>query len=182
MQYNRSITLRDGRLCRLRNGVAADSEAVLASFLLTRRQTDFLLTYPDEVSFTAEQEGQFLQGKADSPDEVLIIAEVDGAIAGTAGVDALGRRDKVRHRAVFGISLDKAYCTGGWASALRLRPPASTAPDRQATRSWSWKWSGTIPAPSRSIKGWASSSAGATRWAFVRARGTFRNSSPCVLS
>lgn len=118
MQYDRSITLRDGRLCRLRSGVAADSEAVLANFRLTHGQTDFLLTYPDEVSFTAEQEGQFLQGKADSPDEVLIIAEVDGAIAGTAGVDALGRRDKVRHRAVFGISLDKAYWGLGIGSAL----------------------------------------------------------------
>ena len=74
MQYDRSITLRDGRLCRLRNGFAADSEAVLASFLLTRRQTDFLLTYPDEISFTVEQEAQFLQGKADCPDEVLLVA------------------------------------------------------------------------------------------------------------
>ena len=118
MQFNRSITLRDGRLCRLRSGVAADGEAVLANFRLTHGQTDFLLTYPDEISFTAEQEGQFLQGKADSPDEVLIIAEVDGAIAGTAGVDALGRRDKVRHRAVFGISLDKAYWGLGIGSAL----------------------------------------------------------------
>lgn len=118
MQYNRSITLRDGRLCRLRNGVAADSEAVLASFLLTRRQTDFLLTYPDEISFTVEQEAQFLQGKADCPDEVLLVAEVDGAIAGTAGVDAVGRRDKVRHRATFGISLDEAYWGLGIGSAL----------------------------------------------------------------
>ena len=118
MQYNRSITLRDGRLCRLRNGVAADSEAVLASFLLTRRQTDFLLTYPDEISFTVGQESQFLQGKADSPDEVLLVAEVDGAIAGTAGVDAVGRRDKVRHRATFGISLDQAYWGLGIGTAL----------------------------------------------------------------
>lgn len=118
MQYDRSITLRDGRLCRLRSSVAADGEAVLANFRLTHGQTDFLLTYPNEISFTAEQEGQFLQGKADSPDEVLIIAEVDGAIAGTAGVDALGRRDKVRHRAVFGISLDKAYWGLGIGSAL----------------------------------------------------------------
>lgn len=118
MQYDRSITLCDGRLCRLRNGVAADSEAVLASFRLTHGQTDFLLTYPDELSFTVEQEAQFLQGKADSPDEVLIIAEVDGVIAGTAGVDPVGRRDKVRHRAVFGICLDEAYWGLGIGSAL----------------------------------------------------------------
>ena len=139
MQYSRSITLRDGRSCTLRHGVAADGEAVLRSFIQLRTQTDFLLAYADEIRFTAEQEAQLLQAKADSPNEALLIAEVDGAIAGTAGVDALGRRDKVRHRAVFGISLDKAYCTGGWASALRLQSPASTAPDRQATRSWSWK-------------------------------------------
>ena len=118
MQYSRSITLRDGRSCTLRHGVAADGEAVLRSFIQLRTQTDFLLAYADEIRFTAEQEAQLLQAKADSPDEVLLIAEVDGAIAGTAGVDALGRRDKVRHRATFGISLDQAYWRLGIGTAL----------------------------------------------------------------
>lgn len=118
MQYSRSITLRDGRSCTLRHGVAADGEAVLRSFVQLRTQTDFLLAYADEIRFTAEQEAQLLQSKADSPDEVLLIAEVDGAIAGTAGVDALGRRDKVRHRATFGISLDQAYWGLGIGTAL----------------------------------------------------------------
>ena len=118
MQYSRSITLRDGRSCTLRHGVAADGEAVLRSFIQLRTQTDFLLAYADEIRFTAEQETQFLQTKADSPDEVLLIAEVDGAIVGTAGVDAVGRRDKVRHRATFGISLDQAYWGLGIGTAL----------------------------------------------------------------
>ena len=118
MQYSRSITLRDGRSCTLRHGVAADGEAVLRSFIQLRTQTDFLLAYADEIRFTAKQEAQLLQAKADSPDEVLLIAEVDGAIAGTAGVDALGRRDKVRHRATFGISLDQAYWGLGIGTAL----------------------------------------------------------------
>ena len=118
MQYSRSITLRDGRSCTLRHGVAADGEAVLRSFVQLRTQTDFLLAYADEIRFTAEQEAQLLQSKADSSDEVLLIAEVDGAIAGTAGVDALGRRDKVRHRATFGISLDQAYWGLGIGTAL----------------------------------------------------------------
>ena len=118
MQYSRSIALRDGRSCTLRHGVAADGEAVLRSFIQLRMQTDFLLAYADEIRFTAEQEAQLLQAKADSPDEVLLIAEVDGAIAGTAGVDALGRRDKVRHRATFGISLDQAYWGLGIGTAL----------------------------------------------------------------
>ena len=118
MQYSRSITLRDGRNCTLRNGVAADGEAVLRSFIQLRTQTDFLLAYADEIRFTAEQEARFLQTTTDSPDEVLLIAEVDGAIVGTASVDALGRRDKVRHRATFGISLDQAYWGLGIGTAL----------------------------------------------------------------
>ena len=118
MQYDRSFPLRDGRICRLRNGIASDSEAVLRSFTLTHGQTDYLLTYPDEISFTVEQEAQFLQAKADSPDEVFIIAEVDGVLVGTAGVDALARRDKVRHRAKFGISLEQACWGLGIGSAM----------------------------------------------------------------
>ena len=118
MQFNRSITLRDGRLCRLRSGVAADGEAVLANFRLTHGQTDFLLTYPDEISFTAEQEGEFLKRKAENDNEVEIIALVDGRVVATAGIDAIGAKYKLRHRAEFGISVLKEYWGLGIGRAL----------------------------------------------------------------
>ena len=39
------------------------TQALLDIFQLTHEQTDFLASYPDETSFTAEQEAQFLREK-----------------------------------------------------------------------------------------------------------------------
>lgn len=66
MKYLKTIKMKDGRECTLRNGEKRDGEAALANFILTHEQTDYLLSYPDENTMTAEQEGQFLQKKADS--------------------------------------------------------------------------------------------------------------------
>ena len=85
---------------------------------LTHEQTDFLLTYPEEHRYTAQQEADFLQEKAQSADEIELLAELDGVIAGCAGIGCVGRKEKIRHRAEFGISVDKAYWGLGIGRAL----------------------------------------------------------------
>jgi ribosomal protein S18 acetylase RimI-like enzyme len=109
MEYYKTIKLKDGRTCILRNCTAEDGRAVLDVFDLTHRQTDWMLTYPDEMSFTVEQEAKFLQDRADSPDEIEILAEIDGRVAGTAGISCIGRQEKLKHRAGFGIGIDREY-------------------------------------------------------------------------
>ena len=118
MQYHKIIQLKDGRTCILRNGTAADGKAVLDIFNLTHGQTDWLLTYPDEHSFDAEQEAAFLQTKTDSPDEIEILAEIDGRVVGTAGIARVGTKEKVKHRAEFGVSVDMDFWGLGVGRAL----------------------------------------------------------------
>ena len=108
MEYHKEITLRDGRRCVLRNGTAEDARAALASFNLTHEETDNLLTYPDEGGFTLEDEVGYLQGRAESDDEIEVLAEVGGAIVGSAGVGRVGSKEKLRHRAEFGIGIERA--------------------------------------------------------------------------
>ena len=118
MKYLEKITLKDGRECILRNGVKSDGVAALAVFALTHEQTDFLLSYPDESTTTTQQEGEYLQAKTDSSNEVEILAVVDGIIAGLAGIDARSPRQKLCHRADLGISIDRAYWGLGIGTAL----------------------------------------------------------------
>lgn len=118
MKYLESIKLKDGRICILRNCTAKDAKDVLEVFDLTHAQTDWLLTYPEESSFTIEQEAQFLQGRTDSSDEIEILADVDGRVIGTAGISCVGRKEKLKHRAEFGISIDKAFWGMGVGHAL----------------------------------------------------------------
>ena len=109
MEYSKTIRLKDGRTCTLRNGTERDGQALLDIYILTHAQTDYLLAYPDEATMTAQMEAQFLKGKTDSPDEIEILAEVDGNVVGSAGIGCVGRKDKLKHRAEFGISVDRAY-------------------------------------------------------------------------
>ena len=118
MEYSRQIVLKNVQAAILRNGVESDGAAVFEQFNQTHGETDYLLSYPDENSFNAKQEGSFLKRKAESDNEVEIIALVDGRVVATAGVDAIGAKYKLRHRAEFGISVLQAYWGLGVGRAL----------------------------------------------------------------
>ena len=51
---------------------------------------------------------------------IEICAILDGRIVGTAGISAVGHWEKLRHRAEFGISIDKDYWGRGIGRALTL--------------------------------------------------------------
>ena len=118
MEYKKTVFLKDGRVCSLRNGTAEDGQALLDIYMLTHSQTDYLLSYPDEATMTAEQEAVFLKEKTDCASEIEILAEVDGTVVGSAGIGCVGTKEKTRHRAEFGISVDKAYWGLGIGRAL----------------------------------------------------------------
>ena len=118
MKYYQKIILKNGKEALIRNGEAADGPAVYENFNQTHAETDYLLSYPDENNFDPAQEAQFLEEKMKSPNEIQLLALVDGAVAGTAGIEAVGRKDKVKHRAEFGISVSKAYWGLGIGRAL----------------------------------------------------------------
>lgn len=118
MTYHREIILKNGKSAVLRNGTQADGEAALEAFHLTHAETDNLFSYPDENSMTAEQEGAFLAEKAADEAEIEILSLVDGKIVGMAGIDAVGKKHKVRHRAEFGVTIVKAYWGLGLGYAL----------------------------------------------------------------
>ena len=118
MKYNQKIILKNGKEALLRNGDAEDGQAVFENFNQTHAETDFLLSYPDENSYDAEQEAQFLKEKTESPNEIEIVAIIDGKVAGTAGIEAIGKKYKLKHRAEFGISILKEYWGLGLGKAL----------------------------------------------------------------
>ena len=118
MKYEQRITLKNGKKAWLRNGDAPDGNAVFDIFNATHAETDYLLSYPDENSFDPEQEAHFLEEKTKSPNEIEIIAFIDGKIAGMAGIGAIGTKYKVKHRAEFGISILKEYWGLGLGRAL----------------------------------------------------------------
>ena len=118
MQYNQVIMLKNGIECCLRNGMEGDAQAVLDNFNLTHGETDYLLTYPDENCFDVMQERQFLKEKSESEHEIEIVALVGNAVVGTAGIAAMGKKYKIRHRAELGVSVAQKFWGLGIGQAL----------------------------------------------------------------
>ena len=118
MKYDKRTIANNGKELYLRNGEASDGAAVLENFLQAHAETDYLLSYPDENQMDAEQESLFLARKAESPNEIEVIALMEGKIVGTAGIDAVGTVYKLRHRAEFGVNILKEYWGLGVGRAL----------------------------------------------------------------
>ena len=70
MRYEKTVQLKNSLPCRIRAAEEADGAAVLEALLEVKRETDFLVGYPEECTLTAESEGAFLKSKAESPGEV----------------------------------------------------------------------------------------------------------------
>ena len=118
MQYYERIQLKDGRMCVLRHAEPTDAEAFLAYFRTAHGETEYLTTYPDEAMHSAEEMAEKFAAKIDSPKDIEICAFVDGVLVGSAGNTIVSTREKVRHRAEFGISIVRDYWGLGIGSAL----------------------------------------------------------------
>ena len=118
MKYDETISLKDGRTLRLRNGVEQDARPALEIFILGHEQTDYLLSYPDENDMTVDEEAQFLAKKAASADEIELLAYIGDRIVGLAGIEKIGTFDKIRRRATLGLQVDQNFWGLGIGRAL----------------------------------------------------------------
>ena len=111
MRYDeREICLKDGRRCVLRSPGAEDGAAMLAYLRQTAEETHFLVRLPEEIRTTEEEEAAFLEERL-RPDVrgVMIAAFVEGILAGSVGVNPVGERRKLAHRATVSIAVLQAY-------------------------------------------------------------------------
>ena len=84
MKYEKTVTLKTGVPLQMRNGCETDAQAVYENFIQTHTETDYLLPYTDERSFDPDGDAACLKEKAESADEVELIALIDGKVVGTA--------------------------------------------------------------------------------------------------
>ena len=118
MYYEKTIELKDGRQCLIRNATPDDAEDILLNLKKVHEETNFLLTYPDEKGFSIVEEKSFLRQKEESTVEVELCALVGNVIVGLAGLCAIGAMEKISHRAELGVSIEKDFWNLGIGSAL----------------------------------------------------------------
>ena len=106
---DKKVHLKDGRLCILRSPKLEDADQLIEYLKVTAAETDFLLKYPEEVKISVEQEKEILKWFIESERDLMIIAEVDGKVAGNCSFSAIGGKLRVRHRCSLGIALYQKY-------------------------------------------------------------------------
>lgn len=112
-----TITLKDGRTGILCSPDPKADAADLVQYLYdTAADTPFVLRTPEEIR-SVEGEERFLQNVVDSPDDCMILCEVDGRIAGNCHL-SFNRRIKTRHSCSVAIALRKAYWGNGIGTAM----------------------------------------------------------------
>lgn len=114
----REINLKDGRICTLRSVEIRDAESMIEYLQLVSSETPFLLRNGDEVTYTVEEEEQLLENKRNTPREIMMVAQVEGIIAGNCGIVSIGGLRRVYHRCGFAIALKKDYWNLGIGSAM----------------------------------------------------------------
>ena len=114
----RILTLKDGRACVLCPTTAAYAEEMIEYLKRTAGETPFLLRYPDEVCFTPEGEKAFLTGVYEDERSVMMLALVNGVLAGNASLAPLGTVRRVRHRCSLAIALKKEFWGLGIGTAM----------------------------------------------------------------
>ena len=92
------IKLKNGCTAVVRNARPEDAKQMIEYLRTVSGESPFLLREPDEVNFTVEKERAILQNKAESPNEIMLTAYVNGKLAGNCSLASQGDKRRTKHR------------------------------------------------------------------------------------
>lgn len=111
------ILLKNEEAAILRSPTPADAAQMLKHLKATAAETDFMLRYPEECTMTEDQEIGFLQGIQESPNQLMILCEINGQIVGNCYL-SFQPFMKTRHRGYLAIGIVKAHWNKGIGTAM----------------------------------------------------------------
>ncbi len=106
---NKTVIIKDGRECILKPTTAEYSQEMIDYLKLTATETPFLLRYPDEVTYSLEQEKEILTRLYEDPKSVMMLAVVDGKVAGNSSISGIGFKRRILHRCSLAIALKMEF-------------------------------------------------------------------------
>lgn len=103
-----SFTGKNGAEYTLRSPEAADAGQMLHYLKTTAAETDYGLSYPEEMNFSVQEEESFIAHYAADSGSLMISAFADNLLVGNASLACVMDRQKTAHRATFGIAILKS--------------------------------------------------------------------------
>jgi len=114
----KEYTIKNNRVCTLRNAAVSDAGAMIEFLQITNKESYFMLRYPEEITLTESEEKDILKNWETHPNKLLLLAFIDGELAGSCGITPVAEHLKTKHRGSFGISVKKKYWGLGIGSLL----------------------------------------------------------------
>ena len=119
MNYQKkTVLLKNGQTCVIRRPEEGDAEMLLEYLKVTSGETPYMIREPEEVRTSAEEEVEFIRKNREDPRALMLLAFVDGALAGSCSFGGVSERNRMRHRCTVGISLYREFWGMGIGTAL----------------------------------------------------------------
>lgn len=113
----RVFSIGGARNATVRSAEASDAAEVLAFRKTVADETEFLMGAADEIRRDIAQQADYLQATLLSPIDLLILAEVEGRVAGIAGLKG-SRLRRFTHSVTLGIAVGREFWRLGLGRAL----------------------------------------------------------------
>jgi len=114
----KEYSLKNNRVCTLRSAVVSDAAAMVEFLKISNEETYFMMRYPEEITLTEDEEKTILKNWEEKPNKLLLLAFMDGEIAGNCGIAPVAEHLKTKHRGSVGISVKQKYWGFGIGSLL----------------------------------------------------------------
>jgi RimJ/RimL family protein N-acetyltransferase len=109
--------LKNGRTVILREAKIQDAQKMAEYLQKLSLETDFLTFGPGEFTLTVEDEEKMIRSKAETANQLLLCAFIDGELVGNLSFTAASR-PRIRHTGELGVSVLQAYWGQGIATEL----------------------------------------------------------------
>ena len=115
----KEFVLKDGRKGIIRTAEERDTENLLKQIVSVLEEAEFTVTtYPEDgADFTVEKEREWVKNHMEGDGKLLVVAEVDGEIVGSADLHN-GECRRIQHVATVGITVLKEFRSLGVGKAL----------------------------------------------------------------
>ena len=106
MLYQKEDFLGKNGVCyTLRSPELADAEKMIAYLKATAAETEYGLSYPEEMNFSIEDEENFIAHYSADKGSIMISAFDGDRLVGNASLSCVLDKKKTLHRATFGIAM-----------------------------------------------------------------------------
>ncbi|MDO5062054.1 MAG: GNAT family N-acetyltransferase [Peptostreptococcaceae bacterium] len=120
MKYTPEIfELKDGRICKIREIEEKDAAETVEYLKTVMGESDFLYSYPEEITMSAEEEAKMIKGFNESDSTLMLVVKMDGRLIANAMITRLTKK-KMCHRGNVAVSVLKEFWNLGIGKKLLL--------------------------------------------------------------